>query len=71
MNKTINVSDSLGKRIKAISKKTGLKQQAIIIRGIEIAVDILEKENGFMTTGKFNPAEIAEKKIKFQNENNN
>ena len=71
MNKNISISDDLNSRLKAVADRTGLKQTAIIIRGVEIAVDILEKENGFMATGKFNPAEIAEKKIKFQNENNN
>ena len=56
MNKNIKISDDLNSRLKAVADRTGLKQTAIIIRGIEIAVDILEKENGFMVTGKFNPS---------------
>ena len=56
MNKNIKVSDDLNSRLKAVADRTGLKQTAIIIRGIEIAVDILEKEDGFMATGKINPS---------------
>ena len=52
MNKNIKVPEELNSRLKAVADRTGLKQTAIIIRGIEIAVDILEKENGFMATGK-------------------
>ena len=58
MNKNISISDDLNSRLKAVADRTGLKQTAIIIRGIEIAVEVLEKENGFMATGKFNPAKI-------------
>ena len=58
MNKNIKVSEELNSRLKAVAARTGLKQTAIIIRGIEIAVDILERENGFMVTGKFNHAKI-------------
>ena len=58
MNKNIKVPEELNSRLKAVVDRTGLKQTAIIIRGIEIAVDILERENGFMVTGKFNHAKI-------------
>ena len=56
MNKNISISDELNNRLKAVADRTGLKQQAIMIRGIKIAVEILEKENGFMTTEIMNPS---------------
>ena len=61
MNKNIKVSEGLNSRLKAVADRTGLKQTAIIIRGIEIAVDILEKENGFMVTGKISKTKRSAK----------
>ena len=61
MNKNIKVPDELNSRLKAVADRTGLKQTAIIIRGIEIAVDILEKENGFMATGKISKTKRSTK----------
>ena len=61
MNKNIGISDDLNSRLKAVADRTGLKQTAIIIRGIEIAVNILEKENGFMVTGKMSKTKRSTK----------
>ena len=61
MNKNIKLPEGLNSRLKAVADRTGLKQTAIIIRGIEIAVDILEKENGFMATGKMSKTKRSTK----------
>ena len=61
MNKNISISDELNSRLKAVADRTGLKQTAIIIRGIEIAVDILEREDGFMATGKISKTKRSTK----------